>query len=570
MKKIFKKSLAIMVSAAICLTALIGCLSVSAATRGEGTFTVGSDSGKPGESVTVPIKLAYTSSNGDDGMGIAASLFDVSFDTNALTITDIAAGEDATYMPDVEDKPGGEGVPPQDIYTVEYRSNGETISVVDDAVRILAMPAYNETVPADSETVLTSMTVKLTFRIKDGAAAQDYAITITKQQTCDYGQATPDELGNFTYADDEEFIDMTITNGKITVVEDAPVCTHENLEFVSAVPATEGKKGTITFECADCGEQITETVTYLVQSTLATPSIGCTSTTQLILRASVSANATATDNLLVVTHKYMNGAPEEIATYKFNDADSNGTIYSWNIGVKSVNFTDVFSTVLFTKRDGQWVSGMVRDFSIQNAAMSTIKDGTDEAIKLVCGNLLTMGAKAQIQFDYNPSALADAELADYPQYVTSTVPTVERTDDNFISVGTDFATQKKAVIATPSIALSDSIAFNFRVVTSYYEGATDDLKVVVNYESFNGAPISETYNIEYVEGTAIYNLSVGVIAPNMRQPVSFTVYNGDVPISDTAVYSIESVLATSVASENSLLDLVNAIINYSDSAQTAF
>lgn len=211
-----------MVSAAICLTALIGCLSVSAATRGEGTFTVGSDSGKPGELVTVPIELKYTS--GGEGMGIAASLFDVSFDTDALTITDIAAGEDATYDPDVEDKPGGGNVPPQDIYTVEYRStDGETISVVDGAVRILAMPAYNETVPADSETVLTSMTVKLTFRIKDGAAAQDYAITITKQQTCDYGQATPDGFGSFTYADNEEFIDMTITNGKITVVEDAQV-----------------------------------------------------------------------------------------------------------------------------------------------------------------------------------------------------------------------------------------------------------------------------------------------------------------------------------------------------------
>lgn len=214
MKKIFKKSLAIMVSAAICLTALIGCLSVSAA-NGTGTFTVGSDTGKPGELVTVPIELAYTSSNGEDGMGIAASLFDVSFDTDALTITDIAAGEDATYVPDLGGVPGGEDVPPQDIYTVEYRStDGETISVVDGAVRILAMPA-------DNETVLTSMTVNLTFTINEGAAAQDYAITITEQQTCDYGQATPDGFGNFTYADDEEFIDMTITNGKITVVEDA-------------------------------------------------------------------------------------------------------------------------------------------------------------------------------------------------------------------------------------------------------------------------------------------------------------------------------------------------------------
>ena len=216
-----------MVSAAICLTALIGCLSVSAATRGKGTFTVGKISGKAGASVTVPIELKYTS--GGEGMGIAASLFDVSFDTDALTITDIAAGEDATYDPDVEDKPGGGNVPPQDIYTVEYRSNGETISVVDGAVRILAMPAYNETVPADSETVLTSMTVNLTFTIKEGAAAQDYAITITKQQTCDYGQATPDELGKFTYADDEEFIKMSITDGKVTVEDATGSVLDENI-----------------------------------------------------------------------------------------------------------------------------------------------------------------------------------------------------------------------------------------------------------------------------------------------------------------------------------------------------
>lgn len=569
MKKIFKKSLAIMVSAAICLTALIGCLSVSATTRGKGTFTVESVSGKVGDLVTVPIELTYTSTNGQDGMGIAASLFDVSFDTDALTITDIAAGEDATYIPDLDGIPGGDDVPPQDIYTVEYRSTDDkTISVVDGAVRILAMPA-------DNKAVVTSMQALLTFTINDGAEAKAYDIKITKEQTCDFGIAESTEVsgafGNFEYTGDAEFIDMTVTNGKVTVVEDAPVCTHENLEFVSAVPATEEVNGTITFECADCGEQVVETVSYLVQSTLASPSIGCTSTTQLILRASKSLNADATDSVLVVTHKFMNGAQDATSVYSFEDAEADDSAYKWAIGVKSVNYIDIFSTVLYTKRNGQWVSGMVRDFSIRDTAMSTIKSTTtDEAIKLVCGNLLTMGAKAQLKFGYNTSDLADVELLNYPQYVTTTAPTVEETEENYIPVGNDFIEQKKAVIATPNIALGDAIAFSLRVVTSYYEGATDDLKVVVNYDSFNGAPISQTYAIDYVDGTAIYNLSVGVIAPNMRQPVSFTVYNGDVAISDTAVYSIEGVLATSVAVDASVGDLVNAVINYSDSAQDAF
>ena len=545
MEKIFKKSLAIMVSAAICLTALIGCLTVSAE-RGEGTITVGTVEGKAGESVTVPITLAYTDTEGAtaaEGYGIAAALFDVQFDPSVLTIASIAAA-DVTETAD---------------YTIQYRTtDGSTPDVRDGVLRFIA--------EAKGE-VSQQMIVNITFTVAAEATAGASAVTIVTDtlQACDYGTVSFEGV----YANDEDMITMSATNGSVTVAEDQ-TCEHNNLEYVSSVPATEEANGTIIFECADCGEQVTESVTYLAQSTLAVPTIGCTSTTQLILRAGITANAAATDSVLIVTHKFMNGAPDEITTYTFEDAETDDTTYRWSIGVPSINYTDIFSTVLYTKRDGQWVSGMVRDFSIQNAAMSTIEGGNDEAIKLVCGNLLTMGAKAQIEFDYNPSALADAELVDYPQYVTSTIPTVERNEDNFISVGSDFAAQKKAAIATPSIALGDSIAFNLRVVTSYYEGATDDLKVVVNYESFNGAPISETYNINYVDGTAVYNLSVGVIAPNMRQPVSFTVYNGDTAISDTAVYSIESVLASAVSSDPTVGDLVNAIINYSDSAKEAF
>ena len=55
MKKIFKKSLAIMVSAAICLTALIGCLSVSAANGEAPVYTVATVEGKKGETVDVNV-----------------------------------------------------------------------------------------------------------------------------------------------------------------------------------------------------------------------------------------------------------------------------------------------------------------------------------------------------------------------------------------------------------------------------------------------------------------------------------------------------------------------------------
>ena len=535
MKKIFKKSLAIMVSAAICLTALIGCLSVSAADGEAPVYTVATVEGKKGETVDVNV-------TGTDLTEICGQDLSIIFAAGLTigTVHDNITNDDLVCDPD------GDGMQ----YNVIVNDDGtNTLKMVD----IINFPEY--TGSSAIETPSINVTISVTIPA-DAAAGTEYPITIDESQFADF---------------DEAWVYPTLNNGKITVVEDAQVCTHENLEFVSAVPATEEANGTITFECADCGEQITETVEYLLISSLSTPTIGCASTTQLIFRAGIAANADVTDSVLIVTHKFMNGAPDEITTYAFEDAETNDTTYRWPVGVPSINYTDIFSTVLYTKRDGQWVSGMVRDFSIRDTAMSTIKSTTtDEATKLVCGNLLTMGAKAQLKFGYNTSDLADAELVDYPQYVTTTAPTIEKTEDNFITASPDFIEQKKAAVATPSVALGDAVAFNIRVVTSYYEGATDDLKVVVNYESFNGAPISETYNIEYVEGTAIYNLSIGVIAPNMRQPVSFTVYNGETAISDIVVYSIESVLASAVSSDPSVGDLVDAIINYSDSAQEAF
>ena len=221
MKKIFKKSLAIMVSAAICLTALIGCLSVSAATRGEGTFTVGSVSGKPGDTVTVDVTLEYTKAPDgtapEDGSkyGIAATLFDVQFAKEKLEIVSIKSGETI------------EGDLGQRTYRVDYRtSDGDNVYIDENnCVRILAQAAgVNE----EDGTVVPKIIATLEFKIKEGTAAGDIPVTIYKQEVCDYGAWQANESGDFEYSPDAEFIDMTVTNGKITVVADAPV---KNITF---------------------------------------------------------------------------------------------------------------------------------------------------------------------------------------------------------------------------------------------------------------------------------------------------------------------------------------------------
>ena len=531
-----------MVSAAICLTALIGCLSVSAANGEAPVYTVATVEGKKGETVDVNVTGAdLTKICGQDLSIIFAKGLTIG------TVHDNITNEDLTCDPE------GDGMQ----YNVIANDDGtNTVKMVD----IINFPEYGEGESYNPALVTGTLNVTISVTIPaDAAAGTEYPITIDKSQFADY---------------DEEWVLPTLNNGKITVVEDAPVCTHENLEFVSAVPATEELNGTITFECADCGEQIPEEVTYLMESLLASPNIGCTATTQLILRANIKNYANSEDGIAVVTHKYGNGAADETMVFDVADAANDGSYYRWIIGVKSIHFTDTFTSVFYTKRDGQWVSGMVRDFSIRDTAMTTIKsDKTKEATKLVCGNLLTMGAKAQLAFNYNTSDLADVELADYPQYVTTTEPTVERNDNNYKPVSSQEVVEKQKVgFATPGISLSDAIAFKHKVITKYYSDPSQltDLKLVVSYESFNGAPIEETFYSESVDESGRILFDVDVIAPNMRSLVSFTVYNGDVAVSDTAIYSIESILATSVSADPGIKNLVNAIMNYSDSAKLAF
>ena len=538
MKKIFKKSLAIMVSAAICLTALIGCLSVSAATRGEGTFTVGSDSGKPGESVTVPIELKYTS--GGEGMGIAASLFDVSYNTDALTITDIAAGEDATYTPDLGGVPGGEGVPPQDIYTVEYRSNGETISVVDDAVRILAMPAYNETVPADSETVLTSMTVKLTFRIKDGAAAQDYAITITKQQTCDYGQATPNEFGGFTYADDEEFIDMTITNGKITVVEDAPTepVPDENLKIRSAAIVLENGFA-LNFNVR----------TSVIDGTYTDPYI--------VFKKAIYGSEGTIESY-------------ETSTVQFASATLSGENYVFNLsGILPQEIGSNIIATIYGTKDGVLCEGATVEYSVLTFATNQLKSATaTQNMKKALADMLYYGAEVQKLSNYNIQNLVTDKATEiigndsWTEFVSASI------DRELVNSQSNQALEGATVkIRSAALTLEDKVIVNFNC-------AELDNSIINNAENYilrvvynNNYGSETTYDIAIDPTTGIASLDK-LISTEMSLPITATIIDISTQqaVSNTVTYSIETYIRNNI-SNPTYGAICEALIKYGDSVK---
>lgn len=196
MKKIFKKSLAIMVSAAICLTALIGCLSVSAANGEAPVYTVATVEGKKGETVDVNVTGAdLTEICGQDLSIIFAAGLTIG------TVHDNITNDDLVCDPD------GDGMQ----YNVIVNDDGtNTLKMVD----IINFPEYT----GSPELVTGKFDVTISVTIPaDAAAGTEYPITIDESQFADY---------------DEAWVEPDLTNGKITVVEDAvePVL-DENIDL---------------------------------------------------------------------------------------------------------------------------------------------------------------------------------------------------------------------------------------------------------------------------------------------------------------------------------------------------
>lgn len=353
----------------------------------------------------------------------------------------------------------------------------------------------------------------------------------------------------------------------------APECDHANKTFKSAVPATETEYGKIYYDCPDCDvEEIYEDVIYDKKASLATPAIECGATTQLIFRITTKNYSTAEAALLTVEHTMFTGEKDN-ATYTHEDFVYDATLASnkWTLPVISTNFNDKFVATLYVCRDGVWYSGITRNTSVTESAMASIT-GTSatEEVKITAANLLKMGSEIQKKFKVNVENLPDAGLVgDYAKYVTTTIPSVMYDETNYKLADTTIAkTEGKVALSKPSITLSDAMIINMNAVVSYYKDSAgnvktiNDFKAVYSYTAANGAKVNEA--AEYViDDRGRYVLSIPVAAPNMSSVITVQIFDGDTPISDATICSVESILAVNVEADAGFANLAYAAINYS-------
>ncbi len=367
MEKIFKKSLALVLSAALCLTAFVGCLTVSAADE---TTTpiyemVGAE-GKAGETVTVTAKLQNIE-------GICAhhvkftfakeltvvSMHDVTRDKPVKFDTDVAEGENFQFKKSIDTNTGVTTV--EDVNILNFVKSDNT---------------YDEHTP--------SLTLTFSVKIADGTADGNYAVNVTAT-AADQGEAWVNTI-------DFRNSNVVVKNATEVLVDMGEPKHLLDLQSSIIIGFTLPK--TIF---ADCNE------VYAMCSKDYYSSDG----TKL-----------RKEPVKIIAEEYQKDTSKYVFYYPDVHAKEMGNdTYTTFYGVKN-NGTTIYSAehVYSIK---QYASDALKIYSA-NSKYSKLCT--------VIVDMLNYGAAAQKQFNYNVANLVNADFEQYQNYATTTMPTLVNKD----------------------------------------------------------------------------------------------------------------------------------------------
>lgn len=543
MQKIFKKSLALAVSAALCLTAFIGCLSVNA----EGatpSYVVETKEGTPGEKVLINVK-------GTDLTAICGQSVDVVV-AAGLDVTRVLEADKTTEMLPISTEDGGD-------YNKVVSDEGTTLKFVD-------IINFNDEIT----------TANFEFNIEavipaDAAVGTVYGVTLDGQFA---------NLG-------EAWVTTNVTNGSVTVKSAEVPCEH-NYEFVSAVPATESAEGSITLKCSECGETKTEIVSYYANFRISGTAADYASEISLVFQARndrLAEKGEYTDAFVYFEHVLSSDNSTKVTVKNISEAEDTliGTSQrpgkQWFYGVKAMQLTENVTANVFVNVGGVWYNGVTSNYSVRTYADSRLPAATD-AEKTLIVDMLTYGSKMQQFKNYNVENLADANLGEYASYVTTTDPTIdavvvdnhETTDVYINKYALDMASKIEAVMGFRSDRYTGTNKTDFVVraewknardvdlTQSYAKEASGDIKAY-EPELQNGVPRENRYSFRF-DRLASYDL---------RQEVTFYIYDGETEVSHGYTASIEALIAKGMSSFGEAEQAVyKAMLNYSDSSRAYF
>lgn len=506
MEKIFKKSLAFIVSATLCLTAFVGCLTVNAEGEKAATLTIGNVTvASDATTADVPVTIA--------GSPVAGARFDVVVDTTKATLSDVTFDNNTLNVSVLRD--GQTGAPR---------------TVVADTYRIVVEATGNGS--GNDLATFTNASFTLNFDIADSSETIDVTGG-TVADACDLGDVQGNSYGA------ENAVALTVVDGSIAfgsaVVE--PVL-DSNIQMTRAIRI-----------------QDTVGVTYVVPAALVSAYddfyieisyVGFDGNYNAVEKTAIlnkSDNISPSPAMIILSFP-------GVALYELNSTLS-ATLYGLDENDNVVAYSNEFND------------------SVVSLALALYNSTNSIPTKTVLTDLLNMGAEAQQYFStLKPgSDLAAVELAnaDIPQtYASAEVATSElvTTGSTVVSKGNFGITNGISVAGSPCVSYMvtgisgyDMSKMTLRVsYTDAYAG-----KTVV--EEVSGA------DIQLNAALCVYIFSKTALYDGNKVVTAEIIYNGETYLTNTC--TVEKFIESKY-NDAQLGSLVKEIAKFGNSARAYF
>lgn len=246
-----------------------------------------------------------------------------------------------------------------------------------------------------------------------------------------------------------------------------------------------------------------------------------------------------------------------------------GEYYSFTLdGLMAIQMGDRISATLYMEGNGIQYRSNTDNYSISDYAYSLLnKSSSTTELKSLCATLLVYGSSAQTYKGYRTDALCDYLMTEtHGEYVRD-IDTVTFGKNDF---QLSDHSSPSVLWAGKGLNLDSRIQILFVINPANYAGSVSELSLRISYMDIYGNEKNTVLTDPklYSEEKGYYAFSYsGLLASELRQVITATVYSGEEQVSKSLQYSIDTY---GTGKNGALLTLCKAMMAYSDCAKDYF
>jgi len=262
---------------------------------------------------------------------------------------------------------------------------------------------------------------------------------------------------------------------------------------------------------------------------------------------------------------------------------STGGVDYWHFtfpGIAASEMGNKLRARVICEKGGTTYASQTDEYSVREYAYSRLEKSTSDSYKKALVDMLNYGAAAQTHFEKNAASLVNASLTSAQKaYGTSMTGFSVTSCEKLIPLtgGETASFEKKNLLYDTNVVLAYRMDFsNFKKDAP--AGTTEaekmaNVKVTFKYNNGKG---DKTVTVPYSQFTVSdgkYVASCDSLTPSeMSCVVNATIYDGDVPVSGTLQYSIESYVKNRLEESGSdtYKDLMKKMVAYGRSVKAHF